>query len=76
MSKAADILKGLGGKDNVTTLESCITRLRVRVKDHNLVDEEVLTKAGAFGVVRSGGIVQVVVGPEAESLTQEIGGLQ
>ena len=42
MSTAADIVKGLGGRDNITDLEPCITRLRVEVVDQDKVDEEAL----------------------------------
>ena len=72
MSKAAQILAALGGDDNIVDLEPCITRLRVEVKDPALVDEVALKATGAFGVVRSGKVVQVVVGPEADTLSQDI----
>lgn len=72
MSKAAKILAALGGDDNIVDLEPCITRLRVEVKDPSLVDEAALKATGAFGVVRSGKVVQVVVGPEADTLSQDI----
>ncbi|MCV2396215.1 PTS glucose/sucrose transporter subunit IIB [Actinotalea sp. M2MS4P-6] len=76
MSKAEDILAALGGGTNVVDLEPCITRLRVELTDPGKVDEAALKQAGAFGVVRSGRVVQVVVGPEADSLAAEIGELQ
>lgn len=72
MSHAADIVAGLGGRDNIADLEPCITRLRVEVVDQEKVDEEALRATGAFGVVRSGRVVQVVVGPTADALAQEI----
>lgn len=72
MSQAKEILDGLGGADNVQDIEPCITRLRVDVKDQNLVDESILAKAGAFGVVQVGGTVQVVVGPVADELAEEM----
>lgn len=72
MSKAAKILAALGGDANIVDLEPCITRLRVEVKDPSLVDEVALKATGAFGVVRSGKVVQVVVGPEADTLSQDI----
>ena len=71
MSTASDIVAGLGGQENITDLEPCITRLRVEVADQTKVDEEALRAAGAFGVVRSGRVVQVVVGPTADSLASE-----
>ena len=71
-SKAAQILAGLGGAANIVDLEACITRLRTEVTDGNLVDEKALKTAGAHGVVRSGNVVQVVVGPEADNLAEDI----
>lgn len=76
MSKAAEMLAALGGSENVVELEPCITRLRVEVTDPALVNEDSLREHGAFGVVRSGRIVQVVVGPEADNLAGEITGLR
>lgn len=72
MSKADDILAGLGGAENVLEIEGCITRLRTEVKDPSLVDDAALKRSGAHGVVKSGQVVQVVVGPEADSLADDI----
>ncbi|WP_102509067.1 glucose PTS transporter subunit EIIB [Sanguibacter massiliensis] len=72
MSKAEKILSALGGGSNVVDLEPCITRLRVEVTDPALVDETKLKETGAFGVVRSGRIIQVIVGPEADDLADEL----
>ncbi|MDQ4025752.1 MAG: PTS glucose/sucrose transporter subunit IIB [Actinomycetota bacterium] len=72
MSKADNILAALGGTTNVVELEPCITRLRVEVTDPSLVDEPGLKQSGAFGVVRSGRVVQVIVGPEADNLAAEM----
>ena len=75
MSKADDILAGLGGADNIVEIEACITRLRTEVEDGNLVDEKALKAAGAHGVIKSGNVVQVVVGPEADTLSEDIADL-
>ena len=75
MSKADNILAALGGNTNVVELEPCITRLRVEVTDPSLVDEPGLKQSGAFGVVRSGRVVQVIVGPEADNLAAEMDSL-
>jgi len=72
MSKAEQILAALGGDANIVDLEPCITRLRVEVTDPLLVDEVALKATGAFGVVRSGRVVQVIVGPEADNLAAEL----
>jgi PTS system N-acetylglucosamine-specific IIB component len=74
-SKAEQILAGLGGADNVVEIEACITRLRTEVEDASRVDEAALRAAGAHGVVRAGTVIQVVVGPEADTLADDIGDL-
>ncbi len=71
-SKAEQILAGLGGADNIVEIEACITRLRTEVSDGSRVDEKALKAAGAHGVVLSGNVVQVVVGPEADNLAEDI----
>lgn len=75
MTQAQQILLGLGGSSNVETVEPCITRLRVEVIDPSKVDQNALTKAGAFGVIQVGQTVQVVVGPIADNLADEISNL-
>lgn len=71
-SKAEQILAGLGGADNIVEIEACITRLRTEVEDASLVDQAALKAAGAHGVIASGNAVQVVVGPEADTLASDI----
>ncbi len=67
------MLKGLGGKENLQTIDHCATRLRLTVKDTALVDEALLKKAGAKGVVKSGGqSVQVIIGPNVEFAAEEL----
>jgi PTS system N-acetylglucosamine-specific IIB component len=72
MSKASDIIAGLGGADNVDEVEGCITRIRTEVDDPSLVDQAALKAAGAIAVVAIGTGVQVIVGPEADNLAQEM----
>ncbi len=70
---ASIILKGLGGKDNIASLDHCITRLRIEVKDYLLVNEEVIRSSGVAGVIRPGkNSVQVVVGPKVQFVHDEI----
>jgi PTS system N-acetylglucosamine-specific IIB component len=71
-SKAERIVAGLGGVDNIVEIEPCITRLRTEVSDGGLVDEAALKAAGAHGVLKAGNIVQVIVGPEADTLASDI----
>lgn len=70
MAKA--ILEGVGGADNVTNVDNCITRLRLEVKDRLLVDEKKIKAAGAAGVVRPGKTsVQVIIGPKVQFVADE-----
>ncbi len=71
-SKAEKILAGLGGAGNIVEIEPCITRLRTVVKDASVVNEQALKAAGAHGVLVAGTVVQVVVGPEADNLAEDI----
>ncbi|WP_339290751.1 N-acetylglucosamine-specific PTS transporter subunit IIBC [Paenibacillus sp. FSL W8-0187] len=72
-SKAAKVLQNIGGEDNIVSVDACITRLRLIVKDDKAVKDSELKKLGASGVMRLGqGAVQVVFGPQAESIKDEI----
>lgn len=71
-TKAEQILAGLGGADNIVEIEPCITRLRTEVTDASKVDHAALKAAGAHGVMAQGSIIQVVVGPEADNLADDI----
>lgn len=64
---AAIILEGLGGKDNVTSLDNCITRLRMEIRDYTLVDEKKIKSAGIAGIIRpSKTAVQIIVGTKVQ----------
>ena len=66
------ILEGLGGPANVTSVDNCITRLRLEVKDPLLVDEKKIKSAGVAGVIRpSKTAVQVVVGTKVQFVADE-----
>ncbi len=71
-TQAEQIVAGLGGADNILDMEPCITRLRTEVKDASLVDDAALKAAGAHGVMRSGTVIQVVVGPQADTIASDI----
>ena len=70
--KAEQIVAGLGGADNIIEVEACNTRLRTEVPDVSLVDEAALKAAGAHGVLWAGDAVQVIVGPEADTIASDI----
>lgn len=66
------IIAGLGGAGNIIDIEPCITRLRTEVRDASKVDQAALKAAGAHGVMTAGNVVQVVVGPEADTIAGDI----
>ena len=67
------ILEGLGGKENISSVDNCITRLRVEVKDYTAVDEKKIKSAGVAGIIRpSKTSVQVVIGPKVQFVADEV----
>lgn len=60
---SALILKGLGGKDNLSDVDCCATRLRITVIDVSKVSDSLLKQSGASGVIHKGNGVQVIYGP-------------
>ena len=70
---ASIILEGLGGKDNVKSLDNCITRLRLEINDYTQVDEKKIKSAGVAGVMRpSKTAVQVIVGTKVQFVADEM----
>lgn len=70
---ARQYLKALGGHENLTSIDACITRLRLTLKDRSVADEAVLKKLGAKGVVKLGeNNLQVILGPLAEIVAGEM----
>ncbi len=61
---SALVLKGLGGKENLSDLDCCATRLRVTVKNATMIDDMLLKESGASGVIHKGDGVQVIYGPQ------------
>ena len=69
---AAIILDGVGGKENVTSISNCITRLRLEIKDYTKIDEKKIKSAGVAGVIRpSKTDVQVIVGMQVQFVADE-----
>ena len=66
------ILEGVGGPQNVSTIDNCITRLRLEIKDYTQVDEKKIKSAGVAGVIRpSKTNVQVIVGTQVQFVADE-----
>lgn len=67
------LLKLVGGKDNVSSVQNCMTRLRFVLKDESICDDEQIRKTeGVKGVVHSGGQVQIIIGKGVEELCAEV----
>ena len=66
------VLEGVGGASNVTSIDNCITRLRLEIKDYTKVDEKVIKSAGVAGVIRpSKTSVQVIIGTQVQFVADE-----
>ena len=71
-TRSREILKGLGGPDNITDVDCCATRLRCTVKDEKKVDESVLKATGASGVIKKGKGVQIIYGPQVSVIKSDL----
>ena len=66
------VLEGVGGKENVASIDNCITRLRLEIKDYTKVDEKKIKSAGVAGVIRPGKTsVQVIIGTKVQFVADE-----
>lgn len=69
---AEKLVAAFGGKANIETLDACITRLRLAVKDASKVSDDALKQLGATGVMRIGNNVQAVFGTASENLKTDM----
>jgi PTS system glucose-specific IIC component len=67
------IIEALGGRENISDVDACMTRLRVTVKDPEAVkDESAWKRLGALGLVKKGTGIQAIYGPKADVLKSDI----
>ena len=71
-STSSLIVRGLGGHENIRDLDCCATRLRVTVKNPDLVTDQLLKMSGAAGVIKRGNGIQVVYGPQVSVIKSEL----
>lgn len=69
---SATILKGLGGKDNLSDVDCCATRLRVTVNDASKVMDDMLKASGASGIIHKGNGIQVIYGPKVSVIKSDL----
>ena len=72
-SQPERIIALLGGRENITLVDACMTRLRVTVKDPQKVADTAAWKAeGALGLVKKDNGIQAIYGPKADVLKSDI----
>ncbi len=71
-SQSKKILSGLGGKENISDIDCCATRLRITVKNAQNVDDALLKSSGASGVIHSGNGVQIIYGPQVSVIKSNL----
>lgn len=70
---AAMILEGIGGRENVVSIDNCIIRLRVEIRNPDVVDEKRIKASGVAGIMHPGkNNIHVVIGPQVEKITDEL----
>lgn len=67
-----NILEAMGGQENISHLDACITRLRVQVNDVKQVDKNRLKKLGASGVLEVGNNIQAIYGPKSDGIKSQM----
>ncbi|UCZ62651.1 PTS transporter subunit EIIC [Mycolicibacterium phocaicum] len=71
-SRPEQVIAAFGGRDNLVSVDACITRLRIEVADKSKVDQDRLKSLGAAGVIEVGNSVQAVFGTDSEALKNDI----
>lgn len=67
------ILEGLGGKENVTSIDNCVTRLRLEIKDQSKINEKLIKSSGASGIIRPGKkSIQIIIGTKVQFVCDEL----
>ena len=69
---SSTIVKGLGGRENISDVDCCATRLRITVEEPTLVSKEILDTTNALGVIQKGHGVQVIYGPSVSVIKSDL----
>ncbi|MGA7781229.1 MAG: PTS glucose transporter subunit IIBC [Paraburkholderia sp.] len=70
--RSRELVLAFGGRSNITSLDACITRLRISVNDPALVDDRKLKALGAAGVMHIGNGVQAIFGTQSENMKTDM----
>lgn len=68
----ADLVAGLGGKDNIEELENCFTRLRVNLKNPDLINEDLINHVPNSGINRNGNNIQIIFGMKVAEMRDKV----
>ena len=66
------LLEYLGGKDNIISTETNMSRFKVELKDITKVDKEAIQKLGAKGIVEIDNTLKIILGPESKNIKKYI----
>lgn len=66
------ITEGLGGLENISDIDCCATRLRITVKNHELVSDGIIKRSGSAGIVKNGNGVQIIYGPKVSVIKSNL----
>lgn len=66
------LIEGLGGVDNINTIENCFTRLRVNVLNPDLVNEDIINQVKNSGIVRKKNDIQIIFGLEVADVKKSV----
>ncbi len=70
---AQSVISGVGGKENIESVTNCATRLRFELKDNSIVDENLIKRAGAAGVMKVGRKnAQVIIGTHVQQVADVV----
>ena len=70
---ASVILEGLGGKENLVSIDNCVTRLSLEIKDYTKVNEKMIKSTGVVGIIRPGkNSIQIIVGTQVQFVADEL----
>lgn len=70
--KTIALAKGLGGKQNISELDNCATRLRVTLNDIEKIDDTLIKSTGPNGVIKKGNGIQIVYGPQVSNIKNDL----
>ncbi len=69
---ALSIIQGLGGKENIASVDNCFTRLRVTLKDIEKLDEDLINTTGNSGIIKKDSDIQIIYGPTVAGIKKSV----